>query len=246
MSNEYQYQSRSQFTILTGIFALLFLFVVFGWFVNAMHAKKENQRLTDRVHYAETELDLLHSRTSILEISGDEKDVTPKGVLAHADLERANLHGAVIDGGDSAFQKTNFRHADMEQATISGGTASFQGANFDNAKLAGAQLSGRSASFQLSSFVNADLSGALLSGKGGSFQSMTFQGATLIDAKIVARDGAFQAVNIDGCKFQGADLSSIEPYALKTCHFSKPPTYNDATQFPRDFDPAREGWERVE
>jgi uncharacterized protein YjbI with pentapeptide repeats len=233
-----------QFTIRNVLATTAVIALAFGWYSSAQHADITIARLSSRLSYAETELDLLIQRAAFRH-SAKRLDSSPNGQPPLTDMDGVNLSGTSIIGADSAFQRSCFDNGDLRYATLKGDASSFQGAQFNNAMLAGARLTGGVASFQLASFENADLSGAILAGGGSSFQGASVAGAKLIGAQIVCSRTSFQGVNIDGAQFQGADLSALERQSLEGCHFKTPPTYDEKTRFPAEFDPVAQLWKRA-
>lgn len=159
------------------------------------------------------------------------------------DLEGMRLTGMTLKIPANSFQRASFKKCDLRKATLEGGSAAFQLAIFDGAKLSEAILTGGGASFQYSTFVGADLSGAVISGGSASFQFASFESANLTGAKLT---GSFHSANLDSARFGNADLSAIASQDLASSIFASPPTYDEKTIFPHGFDPARNGWRKVD
>lgn len=160
-----------------------------------------------------------------------------------ADLDGTNLTGMTLSSDGNAFQRASFRECQLDHATLRGGAAAFQAAKFDGASLVHAQLIGGDAAFQGATFVGANLTGATLNGGSASFQGASFENAVMIDATLA---GHFQSVNLSGVQLQGANLSSIAPENLASCHFDVPPTFNGKSKLPVGFDPVQHVWRRVD
>lgn len=224
------------------VVALFFMGRAFLQDVDRKVAELQNQ-----VRYYEAEAGYRRYRGSVRARAQERNAHRERRLLFGASLAGASLCGATITGGPSSFQGTALDDCDLEGASLTGGGSDFQGASFERANLRTAKLSGGGAAFQMARFTDADLSGATLRGGAGAFQGASLEDANLTGATIACSGGtAFQAVNVDGAQFQGADLSSIEAESLQSCHFRKPPTYDDATRFPSGFDAVDAGWQRVD
>jgi uncharacterized protein YjbI with pentapeptide repeats len=233
---------RPRFTIRDALAATLLIALAFGWYASHQQAQREYAQLSRRLNYDEAEADFGKRREETFHEAKQRRHTEPFRTLFGVDFSDSNLKGVTMTGPDIAFQLAIFNDANLENARLAG---SFQGAQFKRANLAGARLTGGSASFQESSFEGANLTGATLTGGGSSFQASTFQHANLTGARIICSGASFQVVNIDAANFQAADLATIEPGALESCHFKTPPTYDDQTRFPAGFDPQQQGWNRA-
>jgi uncharacterized protein YjbI with pentapeptide repeats len=233
---------RLRFTLRDALAATLIIALALGWYASHRQAQRQYAELVRRLNYDAAEADYGKSREETFNEAKQRRHTEPYRTLFAVDFSGSNLKGVSITGPDIAFQLAIFNNANLADARLAG---SFQGAQFKNANLAGARLTGGGASFQESSFEGANLIGATLIGGGSSFQASTFQRANLRGARIICSGTSFQAVNIDAANFQAADLSTIDPGALTSCHFKTAPTYDDQTRFPAGFDPQEQGWERV-
>ena len=242
MSSPAPPQRRLRFTLRDALAATLILALALGGYVYHRQAQSEYAQLARRVNYDEAEADYGKSRHATFNEAKRRRHTEASRTLFAVDFSGSNLKGVSITGPDIAFQLAIFNDANLENARLAG---SFQGAQFKNANLAGARLTGGGGSFQGSSFKGANLTGATLTGGGSSFQASTFQRANLTGARILCSGTSFQAVNIDAANFQAADLSTIDPGALASCHFKAPPTYDEKTRFPAGFDPQEQGWNRA-
>jgi uncharacterized protein YjbI with pentapeptide repeats len=233
---------RPQFTLRDALAATLLIALAFGWYASHRQAQREYAQLARRVNYDEAEADFGKRREESFHEAKVRRHTEPFRTLFGVDFSGSNLKGMTITGPDIAFQLAIFNDANLADARLAG---SFQGAQLKRANLAGAKLTGGGASFQGSSFEGANLTAATLTGGGSSFQGSTFRRANLTGARIVCSGASFQVVNIDAANFQAADLSTIEPGALASCHFKTPPTYDNQTRFPAGFDPQEHGWNRA-
>lgn len=228
-----------RFNLRTVLVCIALIAFVVGWYTSMERERSRSARLVQQLINAQSQIRLAESRAEIQADASCSGNARTKGVLSRARFEGVNLHGAVVQGGASAFQRTVFDHSDLSNTSLTGGGASFQGASFNNAILRHAKLAGGGSSFQLATFESADLSGAVLTGN--------LQGVSLRNAKCVGTtiDGSFQGANIDAALFQNADLSGIRSEDLASCYFDAPPTYDVNTKFPDRFDPIAHGWKKV-
>jgi uncharacterized protein YjbI with pentapeptide repeats len=234
---------RFRFSIREALFAMLLVALFFGWRASQQQTSRQIANLQRRLRYAETSNTWSEFRSRI------DMDSAPaaskRGVLAHLNLDGANLRSVSIAGQNSAFARASFNNADLTKASLGGAGGAFQGAKFDGARLVNAKLTGGVSAFQGSSFAGADLTGAVLTGGASSFQGSTFADARLAGAQLLCSGASFQLVNIDAADFAGADVSALAAEALKSCYFNQPPTYDGHTRFPRGFDPEDQGWKRA-
>jgi uncharacterized protein YjbI with pentapeptide repeats len=233
-----------RFTIREVLLLTLLIAVAFGWRHSSERSARQLRDLQRRITHAKYAADFDASRE---EVQSRKAPSSWKNGLqqkfSYLTLDGVNLQGVSIDGGDQSFQSAALVNCNLNGATLDG---TFQGARFDGSNLVGAKLSGGVSSFQSSSFVDADLTGATLQGASSSFQGASFAGANLTDATIICSASSFQAVKVDDAKFQGADLSRLEQGSLESCYFQEPPTYDERTRFPADFDPVEAGWKLAE
>lgn len=229
---------RPRFSIQTLLMLILLLATLFGWYSSSQRVETQLREQEVRLRYAVEELE--RSRDELRDRDRRLEDKTR--VLWQTNFDGAQLSGATIASLSNAFQRASFNDCQLENATLEGGTSAFQLAKFDRAKLTNAKLTGGGASFQAATFVDADLKGAVLTGAGSSFQGASFENANLAQAKLV---GSFQSVNISGAHLEGADLSALDSDSIGSCYFKDPPTYDDQTKFPADFDPVAKLWKRI-
>ncbi|QDT07607.1 Pentapeptide repeats (8 copies) [Rubripirellula lacrimiformis] len=170
-----------------------------------------------------------------------------RGFLSGRDLDLADFSGVNVVAGSGAFQSTSMVGANFSGATITVGGASFQHTKLDGADLRGATITVGSSSLQITSFQAADLRGAVIVTPGGAtLQYASFRDADLSSATIDCQSdlSSFQEVDINGVEFAAADLTGIHADGLTSAYFWAPPSYDDRTKFPADFDPQRAGWKR--
>ncbi len=236
---------RPQFKLRDVLWGMALLAVMLSWYTSSKQSERRAAQLSLRLQHAQSELEMGQSRAQTVS-RPSKKPAQADRLFFEAELSGMYLKNVVVQGGRSAFQRTRFHQCDLENSTLSGGVSAFQAAQFDGANLTGARLTGGGASFQFASFENADLSRAVLTGGGSSFQGSSFREAKLIGTSIVCGGAGFQSVDINGAQFQGADLSSVDRYALESCYFQTPPTYDKHTRFPPEFDPVARSWSMVE
>jgi uncharacterized protein YjbI with pentapeptide repeats len=241
---ESEHQRGFRFTIREILLLTLLIAVVFGWRHSSKRSARQLRDLQRRIVHAKWAVDFDASRE---EVQSRKAPSSWKNGLqqkfSYLTLDGVNLQGVSIKGGDQSFQSAALLNCNLSKATLDG---TFQGARFDGSNLAGAKLGSGRASFQMSSFVDVDLTGATLQGGACAFQASSFAGANMTDATIICSGASFQAVKVDGAEFQGADLSRLHYGALESCYFQTPPTYDERTRFPVDFDPVEAGWKRKE
>jgi len=238
--------TRPQFTIRTALVAMLIAGLALGWYATVRRENARVARLAERLKYFEEALKW-SKQTDYWErlATPGRSSKDKRSLLWLANLDGANLKDATILGGVGAFTNASFVDSNLQGTTLTGGTSSFQQSKFDGANLVNAKLTGGVSAFQYASFANADLSGAVITGGGAAFQLANLEGAKLIGAKLTLGGAAFQKVNINGAQFQSADLSMISPDALASCYFDTPPTYDETTKLPAQFDPVAKGWTLV-
>jgi len=241
---ESEHQRGFRFTIREVLLLTLLIAVVFGWRHSSQRSARQVRDLQRRIVHAKWAVDFDASRE---EVQSRKAPSSWKNGLqqkfSYLTLDGVNLQGVSIKGGDQSFQSAALLNCNLSKATLDG---TFQGARFDGSNLVRAKLSGGVSAFQASSFVDADLTGATLQGASSSFQGASFAGANLTDATIIGSASSFQAVKLDGALLDGADLSRLEQGSLQSCYFQEPPTYDERTRFPVDFDPVEAGWKRKE
>ena len=232
MPDEQPAANALRFNLRTALALVAFIAILFGWYASSKQSRDKNARLIQQLLNARSQVSLAESRGEFQA----ERTSDGRPLFSKPRVEGVSLRGAVIQAGDSAFQRTSFDNSDLSGASLTGGGASFQGASFKNARLRNAKLVGGGSSFQLATFDNADLSGAVLNGnlQGVSLKNANCTGITII--------GSFQAANIDSAKFQSADLSAIRNEDLASCYYKTPPTYDAQTKLPARFDPTAHGW----
>lgn len=233
-----------RFTIREILLLTLLIAVAFGWQHSSERSARQLRDLHRRIMHSKAAADYDESREEVQ--SRKAPSVWKKGLnqkFSYLTLDGVNLQGVSINGGDQSFQSAALVNCNLSGTTLVG---AFQGARFDGSNLAGAKLSGGASSFQMSSFADVDLTGATLQGGASSFQGSSFAGANLTDATIICSGSSFQAVKLDGAKFQGADLSRLDRNSLDSCYFQEPPTYDEKTRFPPEFDPVEAGWKQEE
>lgn len=231
--------SRRRFHLRTLVICLAFIALFFGWYKSILRERTVRYALLQKQANAQLQKTVIESRASLRDYNPAVSRSKIKGVLSNARLEGVDLRGAMIDGGNSAFQRTVFDHSNLGNASLIGGHGSFQGASFNYTNLQNAKLAGGAGSFQLATFEGADLSGAELTGN--------LQGVSLANANCtgITISGSFQGAAIDAAQFQHADLSAIASTDLATCYYDAPPTYDANTKFPDGFDPSSHGWKKI-
>lgn len=237
-------QRGFRFSIREMLLLTLLAAALLGWANSSKDAAKQVRELNRRILHAHTAVLFDKSRENALPQNkqpASRKRANQK--FFDLTLDGVSLQGVSIGGDDQLFQCATLVNCNLSGTTLAG---SFQCARFDGSNLAGAKLRGGGSSFQLSSFADVDLTGATLQGGGSSFQGSSFAGANLTDATIICNGASFQAVKVDGAIFEGADLSRLDHGALESCYFQTPPTYDDRTRFPEDFDPIEAGWKLAE
>jgi uncharacterized protein YjbI with pentapeptide repeats len=233
-----------RFTIREVLLLTLLIAVAFGWQHSSERSARQLRDLQRRIMHAHTAI--LSDKMRENALPQNKQPASRKGVnqkFSDLTLDGVNLQGVSINGDDQLFQNATLVNCNLSGTTLAG---SFQCARFDGSNLAAAKLRGGGSSFQLSSFADVDLTDATLQGGGSSFQGSSFAGANLTNATILCSGASFQAVKVDGAKFQGADLSRLDHGSLESCYFQAPPTYDDQTRFPADFDPVEAGWKLAE
>ncbi|MBA4107446.1 MAG: hypothetical protein C0485_17050 [Pirellula sp.] len=233
-----------RFSIRELLLLTLLIAAALGWRHSSERSARQLRDLQRRIMHAHTAIlsDKMRENT----LPKNKQPASRKGLdqkFSDLTLDGVNLQGVSINGDDQLFQRATLVNCNLSGTTLAG---SFQCARFDGSNLAGAKLRGGGSSFQLSSFADVDLIGATLQGGGSSFQGSSFAGADLTDATIICSGTSFQAVKVDGANFQGADLSRLDHGSLESCYFQEPPTYDERTRFPVDFDPVEAGWKRKE
>jgi uncharacterized protein YjbI with pentapeptide repeats len=237
-SSENRRRRRPRFTIRSLLILTLLIALGLGWHSSVQRAERTLALQTNRLRYAVEELNRVREELGF-------RDRATRGsaeTLWDVQFDGARLRGISYSSSNNAFQRTSFKDCDPQNATLQAGGAAFQRARFDGANLADAKLTGGGSSFQRATFVGADLTGAVLEGGGSSFQLSSFEDATLVRTRLV---GSFQLSNISGARFEGADLSALDSDSLASCYFDDPPSYDDQTHFPADFDPVARQWRRV-
>lgn len=228
-----------QFKLSTVFAWMAFFALVIGWYTSTSRERSRNAMLGELLSNARLQVSLAESRGELQAEARSSDTAETKRVYSVARFDSMSLRGAVIQVGDSAFQRAIFDNSDLSNAALTGGAASFQGASFKNAKLRNAKLSGGAGAFQVATFEDADLASAVLIGnlQGVSLRNANCEGATI--------SGLFQAANIDAAQFAAADLSAIRSEDLASCYYKDPPTYDAQTKFPADFDPIARGWKKT-
>lgn len=241
----------SRFTIREMMMAITVVAIVLGWFASIQRVQIKADRRVAAAEKREAYLkyqadfgkDMQESRQRQGQQALDQSPAGKKRTFSEAVFNRINMSGIQATG---IFQKVAFEQCILRDAKLTGSDSSFQFANFHKCNLVDATLSGGGASFQLCSFAGADLSRATLSGGGASFQGASFENAIAIGTRIITTGGsAFQLVNLSSAQFQGADLSTIPKISLESCVFDAPPSYDDATRFPKGFDPKAQLWNKT-
>jgi len=131
-------------------------------------------------------------------------------LLDQADLQRANLESAQLQGG--SLMATRLQHANLSKAQIADaklGGAILQCAHLSNAKLQGADLAG--AFLEGADLSSANLQGAILRGadlRGAELSQADLRGADLSEAHL-------EDANLDGARLQGALLSGAHVRAAQ-------------------------------
>lgn len=232
-----------RFSIREMLLLTLLVAALLGWQNSSENAARQLRDVYRRILHSQFAADYDQSREEVMSRKGPSVEKKDLSQFSYLTIDGANLQGVSIDGGANSFQSAALINCELSGATLDG---SFQGARFDGSNLAGAKLGGGGSSFQFSSFVGADLTGATLRGGGSSFQGSSFAGANLTDATIICSGASFQGVKVDGAIFEGADLSRLDHNSLESCYFQTPPTYDERTRFPEDFDPVEAGWKLAE
>lgn len=233
-----------RFSIREMLLLMLLIAALLGWNNSSKDAAKRLRDVQRQIMHSRMAADYDKSREETMARKAPsvwKKHLHPS--FSYLTIDGVDLGGVSIDGGDNSFQSAALTNCDLSGAALDG---LFQGARFDGSNLTDSKLGGGGASFQMSSFANANLTRATLRGGGSSFQGSSFAGANLTDAIIICSGASFQAVKLDGAIFVGADLSRLDHGSLESCYFQTPPTYDERTRFPTDFDPVEAGWKLAE